>query len=121
MPFLYATNGEQIRFHDVRREHNRSRWVAGFHTPQALSEMLTRDLDAEFAALDELSQNPQGRPSQAEANAEIEDTIRAGKRKMLVTMATGTGKTLMWLRTTERQGARGPLKRASAAYDRRAA
>jgi type I restriction enzyme, R subunit len=48
VPFLYSTNGEQIRFHDVRREQNRSRWVSAFHTPAALGEMLDRDLDAEL-------------------------------------------------------------------------
>jgi type I restriction enzyme R subunit len=62
VPFLYSTNGEQIRFHDVRRVHNRSRWVSGFHTPQALAEMLSRDLDAQPAALGELVQNQRVRP-----------------------------------------------------------
>ncbi len=37
VPFLYSTNGEKIRFHDVRREHNRSREVSAFHTPDALA------------------------------------------------------------------------------------
>src|SRR4051812_45464598 len=32
-PFLYATNGEVIWFHDVRNSLNRSRQVSGFHTP----------------------------------------------------------------------------------------
>jgi type I restriction enzyme R subunit len=40
VPFLYSTNGERIRFHDVRRELNRSRDVSGFHTPSALLELL---------------------------------------------------------------------------------
>src|SRR4051812_19145841 len=34
VPFLCSTNGEQVRFPDVRREHNRSRWGSGFHTPE---------------------------------------------------------------------------------------
>jgi type I restriction enzyme R subunit len=38
VPFLYSTNGEIIRFHDVRYELNLSREVSGFHTPDALSE-----------------------------------------------------------------------------------
>src|SRR5439155_21015488 len=92
VPFLYSTNGEQIRFHDVRREHNRSRWVSRFHTPEALAEMLTRDLDAELAALGELGQSERARPYQVVANTATEQVIREGKRKPLVTMATGTGK-----------------------------
>lgn len=93
VPFLYSTNGEQIRFHDVRREHNRSRWVAGFHTPTALGELLERDTDVELAALDQLAPHPVLRPYQVEANAAIENAIREVRRKLLVTMATGTGKT----------------------------
>ena len=33
VPFLYSTNGEVIWFHDVRHPLNRSRRIAGFHTP----------------------------------------------------------------------------------------
>jgi type I restriction enzyme R subunit len=93
-PFLYSTNGEVTWFHDVRHELNRSRRVSGFHTPAALDEMLSRDPDAELAALAGLPQNSRMRPYQADANAAIEQAIRERKRKMLLTMATGTGKTL---------------------------
>jgi len=41
VPFLYSTNGELIRHHDVRHPDNRSREVKGFHTPAALEEKLT--------------------------------------------------------------------------------
>jgi hypothetical protein len=43
VPFLYSTNGEVMWFHDVRHKLSRLRRVAGFHTPAALEEMLTRD------------------------------------------------------------------------------
>jgi type I restriction enzyme R subunit len=119
VPFLYSTNGEQIRFHDVRREHNRSRWVAGFHTPQALTEMLKRDFDAELAALDDLTQNARLRPYQVEANAAIEQVIREGKRKLLVTMATGTGKTLMTVNEIYRLMKSGVARRVLFLVDRR--
>jgi type I restriction enzyme, R subunit len=35
VPFLYSTNGEEIWFHDVRNERDRSRRVAAFHTVKA--------------------------------------------------------------------------------------
>jgi type I restriction enzyme R subunit len=120
VPFLYSTNGEQIRFQDVRREHNRSRWVAGFHTPQALAEMLERDFDAELSALDSLVQNSLLRPYQVDANTEIEQVIREGKRKMLVTMATGTGKTLMTVNEIYRLMKSGVARRVLFLVDRRA-
>ncbi len=37
VPFLYSTSGEETWFHDVRHPQNRSRKVATFHTPNALS------------------------------------------------------------------------------------
>jgi type I restriction enzyme R subunit len=65
VPFLYSTNGEQIWFHDVRNELNRSRRVSGFHTPTALDEFMTRDFDTEFEEPDsqELVKTHRGLPS----------------------------------------------------------
>jgi len=93
-PFLYSTNGEVIWFHDVGSPANRSRRIANFHSPAALSEMLTRDFDAECARLNALPNSDSYlRPYQREANAAIERAIADRKRVMLVAMATGTGKT----------------------------
>lgn len=93
-PFLYSTNGEVFWFHDVRDRLNRSRKVAGFHTPSALAEMLGRDFDAECDALAKLPHDhPRLRPYQRDANAAVEKAIAERKRALLVAMATGTGKT----------------------------
>lgn len=120
VPFLYSTNGEQIHFHDIRREQNRSRVVAAFHTPPALDELLTRDTDAELAALARLSMNQRLRPYQVEANEAIEQAIGDGKRKLLVTMATGTGKTLMTVNEVYRLMKSGVARRVLFLVDRRA-
>lgn len=120
VPFLYSTNGEQIRFHDVRREHSRSRWVSAFHTPSALEEMLGRDADAEFTSLSTFEQSPRLRDYQVEANAAIEQAIQEGKRKLLVTMATGTGKTLMTVNEIYRLMKSGIARRVLFLVDRRA-
>lgn len=120
VPFLYSTNGEQIHFHDVRREQNRSRLVPGFHTPTALSEMLTRDLDAELADLRQVPVNQRLRPYQLEANQAIEQAIEDGKRKLLVTMATGTGKTMMTINEIHRLMKSGVARRVLFLVDRRA-
>ena len=120
VPFLYSTNGEQIRFHDVRREHNRSRWVSGFHTPDALVEMAGRDLDTELTTLGGLPHNARLRPYQADANRAIEQSIAEGKRKLLVTMATGTGKTLMTVSEIYRLMKSGIARRVLFLVDRRA-
>ena len=95
VPFLYSTNGEVIWYHDVRHELSRSREIAKFHTPDALTEFLARDLEAAAAKLRAMpNDHPRilGRPYQVDANSEIEKAIEGRKRQMLVAMATGTGK-----------------------------
>jgi type I restriction enzyme R subunit len=119
-PFLYATNGEVLWFHDVRHPLNRSRQVSGFHTPLALNEMLTRDFDAELARLTEIPMNDYIRPYQCEANEAVEQAIRGRKRKTLVTMATGTGKTLMTVHEIYRLMKSGIARRVLFLVDRRA-
>jgi type I restriction enzyme R subunit len=94
VPFLYATNGEVLWFHDVRHPLNRSREISSFHTPAGLAQVLARDFDSEIAQLDELPRNEQMRPYQVEACAAVEEAIRMRRRKMLLAMATGTGKTM---------------------------
>jgi type I restriction enzyme R subunit len=119
-PFLYSTNGEEIWFHDVRHAMNRSRRVAGFHTPTALTEMLTRDPEAEFAKLATIPTSQYLRPYQVEANTAIEQTMRDRKRKMLITMATGTGKTLTMVNEIHRLMKSGIARRVLFLVDRRA-
>jgi len=98
VPFLYSTNGEVIWFHDVRHPLNRSRRVEDFHTPNALREMLDRDLDAECQWLSDhpIKHEPERdkslRPYQIEADHAIEQAIANRKRQMLIAMATGNGR-----------------------------
>jgi type I restriction enzyme R subunit len=120
-PFLYATNGEVIWFHDVRQPLNRSRRVADFHTPAALRELLERDIEAASA---ELLATPNEhavvRPYQREANTAVERAIADHKRHMLVAMATGTGKTFTLVNQTYRLMKSGVAQRVLFLVDRRA-
>jgi len=120
VPFLYSTNGEVIWFHDVRDQLNRSRRVSGFHTQQALDEMLTRDFDTEIAELAGVPQNFGLRPYQVEANTAVEQAIRERKRNMLLAMATGTGKTLTMVNEVYRLMKSGVARRVLFLVDRRA-
>jgi type I restriction enzyme R subunit len=119
-PFLYSTNGEIIRFQDARHPLNRSRPLSGFHTPAALREMLERDFEAELNRLAELPMPPQLRPYQIEANQGVEQALRERKRKMLVAMATGTGKTLTTVSQVYRLMKAGAARRVLFLVDRRA-
>src|SRR5450830_461276 len=121
VPFLYSTNGEVLWYHDVRHRLNRSRRIAHFHTPSALRDAFSRDLDAAcrwFAA------NPNThsrlRPYQVDANAAIEQAIEDRKRQMLVAMATGTGKTFTLVNEVYRLLESGVGKRILFLVDRRA-
>lgn len=120
-PFLYATNGENIWFRDVRHPLNRSRRVAEFHTPNALREMLGRDVGAACARLlTTPNAHPHLRPYQREANETIERAIADRKRHMLVAMATGTGKTFTMVNQTYRLMKSGVAQRVLFLVDRRA-
>ena len=123
VPFLYSTNGEVIWHHDVRHDLSRSREIAGFHTPDALTEFLARDPEAAAAKLRAMpNDHPRilARPYQVDANTEIEKAIEARKRQMLVAMATGTGKTFMTVNEIYRLMKSGMAKRILFLVDRRA-
>ena len=121
VPFLYSTNGKVTWFHDVRRRMNRSREVAGFHTPGAMREMLARDFQADCATLQNMpNDHTRLRPYQREANAAVEAAIEAGKRQMLIAMATGTGKTFTMVNQAYRLMKSGVAQRILFLVDRRA-
>jgi type I restriction enzyme R subunit len=120
VPFVYSSNGEVIWFHDLRHPLDRSRLVSRFHTPAALREMQTRDFDAETAKLASVPFSPLLRPYQREANQAIEELIRQRKRKLLVPMATGTGKTVMTVSEIYRLMKSGVARRILFLVDRRA-
>jgi len=105
VPFLFATNGRSyypnmaiqsgIWFRDTRNERNAGRAVEGWFTPKGLMERL--DVDRE-AAEKELAKKPFDfgfdlRPYQIDAIKAVERELPEHRRKMLIAMATGTGKT----------------------------
>lgn len=121
IPFIYSTNGERIFFQDLRDPQSRSREVKRFHTPAALREMLARnEPDARAWLTSHPIDHPQLRPYQREAIAGIEHAILDRQRKMLVAMATGTGKTLTAIALIQRLLESGMARRVLFLVDRRA-
>jgi len=121
VPFLYSTNGEVIWHHDIRHELSRSRQIAGFHTPDALEEMLAQDFDRDCAVLAASPNTHQRlRDYQRDANVAVEKAIADQKRQMLVAMATGTGKTFTMVNQVYRLMKSGVAKRILFLVDRRA-
>jgi type I restriction enzyme R subunit len=81
VPFLYSTNGEVIWHEDVRDEQYRSRQLAAFHTPAALTEFLGRDLSATCTKVLALPQgNARLRAYQGDASRAIEEALAASAR-----------------------------------------
>ena len=121
VPFLYSSNGEIIWYHDVRNPLNRSRQIAKFHTPSALSERLKEKFDDACQRLAEWDNaHSMIRPYQIKANDAIEQGIRDRKRNMLVAMATGTGKTYTMVNEVYRLMESRVAKRILFLVDRRA-
>lgn len=111
VPFLFSTNGrpylEQIKtksgiwFLDVRNRENTARPLRAWFSPQGLAEMFSRDVGS---ANDKLQQHAKDfltrsdglglRDYQIRAIDAVEEAIIKGDRKRaLLAMATGTGKT----------------------------
>ncbi len=121
VPFLFSTNGELIWHHDIRHPNNRSRKIVVFPTPSALEELLGRDFDGALAKLGALpNDHPRLRPYQIECNAAVEAAIADRRRKLLVAMATGTGKTFTLVNQIYRLMKAGVAKRILFLVDRRA-
>ncbi len=94
VPFLFSSSGEQVFFIDVRNSQNLSREIEDFYSPDALREFFNRNIEQSIHWLksNEIN-NPYIRPYQKKAVLAVEDAIANGKRKMMLAMATGTGKT----------------------------
>jgi type I restriction enzyme R subunit len=121
VPFIYASNGEVIWFQDLRDPHSRSRKVAAFYTPAALREMLDKGENGSSEWLRHHPvDHPTLRPYQRDAIRSVEHSILAGKRTMLVAMATGTGKTLTAIDLIHRLMKSGYARRILFLVDRRA-
>ncbi|MFO0558912.1 MAG: type I restriction-modification system endonuclease [Polyangiales bacterium] len=104
VPFLLASNGRPylkqledesgVWFLDVRRATNHPRALQGFVSPEGLEARLSEDVTRADSALRDASfDRLELRPYQRNAIAAVERAITEGRKRMLVAMATGTGKT----------------------------
>lgn len=129
LPFCFSTNGRPylrqletrsgIWFCDVRKPTNLSRALEGWYTPAGLESLLKAD---EVAAQAKLTAEPTDylplRDYQLTAVLAVENAIAAGRRSMLVAMATGTGKTVTCLGMVYRLLKSGRFRRVLFLVDR---
>lgn len=90
-PFVFLTNGKDIQFWD--RERYAPRKVSGFYTRDDLERLRHQRQFAQ--ALNNVTINTEiaGRDYQNEAIRRVTEGVDGAKRKFLLVMATGTGKT----------------------------
>lgn len=105
VPFVFSSNGreflEQLRtksgiwFCDLRRPENLSRPLASWYSPEGLLDMLSQDVEDAHRKLAQegFEYNLKLREYQIKAIQKVEAELAKDARKLLVAMATGTGKT----------------------------
>lgn len=105
LPFAFSANGRPylrqletrsgVWFRDLRRPQNLAHALDGWYTPDGLRELLRIDLDraAEHLAGQSFDFAFGLRDYQRRAIEAVEGALREGERRMLIAMATGTGKT----------------------------
>lgn len=90
-PFVFLTNGKEIQFWD--RERYAPRKVSGFYTRDDLERLRHQRQFAEPLSGVSINAEIAGRDYQNEAIRRVTEGVDAAKRKFLLVMATGTGKT----------------------------
>lgn len=110
VPFVFATNGRKyfkqietksgIWFLDLRESANAPKALQGWISPQGLTELLEKDITSANATLQntpyDLLRDPDGlnlRKYQIRAIEAAEKAVIDGQQTVLLSMATGTGKT----------------------------
>lgn len=110
VPFVFATNGRKylkqietksgIWFLDLRESANAPKALQGWISPQGLTELLEKDIASANAVLQntpyDLLRDPDGlnlRKYQIRAIEAAEKAVIDGQQTVLLSMATGTGKT----------------------------
>lgn len=98
-PFAFMTNGQDIYFWDVGRANKRL--VQGFFSPDDLENLLyLRENQTPLSAAP-ASPDIINRGYQLEAVRRVAEAFEQGKRKALLVMATGTGKTRVAMALTD--------------------
>ena len=91
MPLVFYTNGHDIYFWDTEKYPPRK--VYGFPTKKDLERMMFLRKNEKPLSQELIDREISGRPYQIEAIRSVFENLDRGKRKSLLVMATGTGKT----------------------------
>ncbi|MCU7804737.1 MAG: DEAD/DEAH box helicase family protein [Candidatus Thiodiazotropha sp. (ex Lucinoma borealis)] len=119
LSLLYEATNHEIRFRDERDPHPRSRNIFHFHRPETLLDWLQEEetLRARLQQLPGLN-TENLRNCQIDAITGIEHSLKQGKPRALLQMATGSGKTYTAVTQVYRLAKFAKIKRALFLVDR---
>ncbi len=131
VPFLFSTNArpylEQLKeksgiwFLDVRESTNHPRPLQGWYAAEELADYMAQDKASSHTKLDEEPMDYLGlRGYQEKAVELVETALEKGRTKLLVAMATGTGKTRLAIALIYRLIKSGRFRRILFVVDRKA-
>lgn len=92
LPFVWVSNGKEYYFRDTRSDENEYQKVDKILTPKDVVKAL--DIQDQYAALP-MIQKRGLRDCQFEGITELEKSLKDGKRRALMVLATGAGKTYL--------------------------
>ena len=94
VPFVFLSNGEEVRFLD-RETDAHARTIAGFYTQDDLQRRIAARRVRRDPSTVTIDRKIVDRDYQIECIEALSAEVSRGRRKLLVEMATGTGKTRM--------------------------
>lgn len=90
LPLVYLSNGEKILFKNLREPESEYQEIPKMHTAKKIADML--GINGEYAGLPTLFPDNL-RECQYDAIVRLEKSFKQGKRRALLVLATGSGKT----------------------------
>lgn len=92
IPFVYLANGNKIYFKNMLNADSEYVELTEMHSPKKMLQML--DKKSEYGALPRIEKKGL-RDCQYDAEVKLEASLKAGKKKALAILATGSGKTYL--------------------------
>jgi len=120
LPFIYESNGNEVRFTNLWDPKPRSREVFNFHKPETFEEWMKHPKDTLRNRLTKIPcvDNKKLRKVQEEAINNLLSSLAKDNPRSLVQMATGSGKTLMAVNLCNELIEKGKAKRILFLVDR---
>jgi len=120
LPFIYESNGNEVRFTNLWDPKPRSREVFNFHKPETFEEWMKHPKDTLRNRLTKIPcvENKKLRKVQEEAINNLLSSLAKDNPRSLVQMATGSGKTLMAVNLCNELIEKGKAKRILFLVDR---